>query len=60
MTENKKGRAGCNLATLKNSNTQNFTGLVARVKGFIVTLALWGVIAYRASGFAHSTGRTGR
>jgi len=43
MTRNRKGRAGCNQATLKTSKrTRNFTGPVAHVKGFIVTLALWG------------------
>lgn len=43
MTRNRKSRAGCNQATLKTSkHTCNFTGLAARVKGFIVTLALWG------------------
>ena len=43
MTTNRKGRAGCNQATLKTSkHTHNFTVLAARVKGFIVTLALWG------------------
>jgi len=43
MTTNRKGRAGWHQATLKTSkHTRNFTGLVASVKGFIVTLALWG------------------
>lgn len=43
MTRNRKGRAGCNQATLKTlKHTRNFTGLAVRVKGFIVTLALWG------------------
>jgi len=44
MTTNRKGRdrlaSGATLNTSKH--TCNFTGLVARVKGFIVTLALWG------------------
>ncbi|MBT3046003.1 MAG: hypothetical protein KME53_03535 [Candidatus Thiodiazotropha sp. (ex Clathrolucina costata)] len=45
MTTNRKGRAGWHQATLKTSkHTCNFTGLVARVKGFIVTLALWGLL----------------
>jgi hypothetical protein len=45
MTTNRKGRAGWHQATLKTSkHTRNFTGLVARVKGFIVTLALWGLL----------------
>ena len=44
MTTNRKGRTGWHqLATLKTSkHKRNFTGLVTRVKGFIVTLALWG------------------
>ncbi|MEJ1402429.1 MAG: hypothetical protein RPU73_00925 [Candidatus Sedimenticola sp. (ex Thyasira tokunagai)] len=45
MTRNRKGRAGCNQATLKTSkHTCNFTGLVARIKAAIVTLALWGLL----------------
>lgn len=44
MTRNRKGRdrlaSGATLNTSKH--THNFTGLTARVKGFIVTLALWG------------------
>ena len=43
MTTNIKGRSGWHQATLKTSkHTRNFTGPAARVKGFIVTLALWG------------------
>jgi len=42
MTTNRKGRAGWHQATPKTSSTCNFTGLAARVKGFIVTLTLWG------------------
>ena len=43
MTTNRKGRAGGHQATPKTSKcTCHFTGLAARVKGFIVTLALWG------------------
>ncbi len=43
MTNNGKGRAGWHQATLKTSKrSRNFTGLVARIKGLIVTLALWG------------------
>lgn len=43
MTKNRKGRAGCHQATLKTSKrTYNSTGRAARVKGFIVTLVLWG------------------
>lgn len=45
MTTNRKGRTGWHQATLKTSkHTRNFTGLAARVKGFIVTLALWGLL----------------
>jgi len=45
MTTNRKGRAGCNQATPNTSkHTRDFTGLAARVKGFIVTLALWGLL----------------
>ena len=43
MTRNRKGRAGWHQATLDTSQrASNSTGLAARVKGFIVTLALWG------------------
>lgn len=43
MTRNRKGRAGWHQATPKTSkHTCNFTGLVARIKGLIVTLVLWG------------------
>ena len=43
MTTNRKGRAGWRQATLKTSkHTHNCTGLAAHVKGFVVTLALWG------------------
>ena len=43
MTKNRKGRAGWHQATLKTSKrTRNPTGLVSRIKGLIVTLALWG------------------
>lgn len=45
MTINRKGRAGCNQATLKTSKrTRNFTGLAARIKAVIVALALWGLL----------------
>jgi len=45
MTTNRKGRAGCNQATLKTSKrTTNFTGLAAHIKAVIVTLALWGLL----------------
>jgi hypothetical protein len=46
MTTNRKGRDRlASGATLKTSkHIRNFTGLVARVKGFIVTLALWGLL----------------
>jgi hypothetical protein len=44
MTTNRKGRDRlASGATLKTSkHTCNFTGLAVRVKGLIVTLALWG------------------
>ena len=45
MTRNTKGRAGWHQATLDTSErTHNSTGLAARVKGFIVSLALWGLL----------------
>jgi hypothetical protein len=45
MTRNRKGRAGWHQATLITSkHSCNFISLVARVKGFIVTLALWGFL----------------
>ena len=45
MTTNRKGRAGWHQATLKTSKrTCNFTGLAARIKAVIVTLALWGLL----------------
>ena len=45
MTKNRKGRAGWHQATLKTSKrTRNFTGLAARIKAVIVTLALWGLL----------------
>lgn len=43
MTRNRKGRAGWHQAALKTSKRAcNSTGLIALVKGFIITLALWG------------------
>ncbi len=43
MTRNRKGRVGWHHATPKISkHTRDITGVVADVKGFIVTLALWG------------------
>lgn len=43
MNRNRKGRTGWHQATLKTSkHTHYSTGLVARIKGLIVTLALWG------------------
>ncbi len=43
MIRKTKGRAGWHQATPKTSkSTCNSTGLAARIKGFIVTLALWG------------------
>lgn len=45
MTRNRKGRAGWHQATPKTfKHTRNFTGLVARIKAAIVTLALWGLL----------------
>jgi len=45
MTTNRKGRPGCNQATLKTSKrTRHFTGLAARIKAAIVALALWGLL----------------
>lgn len=42
MTRNRKGRAGCNQATLKTSKrTKNFNGLRARIKAVMVTMSLW-------------------
>ncbi len=45
MINNRKGRAGCHQATPKTSKrTLNSTGLAARIKAAIVTLALWGLL----------------
>jgi hypothetical protein len=45
MTRNRKGRAGWHQATPKTSESNcNSTGLTARIKAVIVTLALWGLI----------------
>ncbi len=45
MTKNRKGRAGWYQATPKTSKcTGNSTGLAARIKAAIVTLALWGLL----------------
>jgi hypothetical protein len=45
MTKNRKGRPGWHQVTLKNTkSTCNSTGLAARIKGVIVTLALWGLL----------------
>ena len=45
MTRNGKGRSGWHQATLDTSKrTLNFTGLAARIKGVIITLALWGLL----------------
>ncbi len=58
MTRNRKGRAGWHQATPKTSkHTRNFTGLVARIKAAIVTLALWGWFPVVSGGLAHSLGR---
>ncbi|MCG7926287.1 MAG: hypothetical protein JAY67_12160 [Candidatus Thiodiazotropha taylori] len=46
MTTNRKGRAGCNQATLKTSKrTRNSTGHAARIKAVIVALMLWGLLS---------------
>lgn len=42
MARKTKGRAGGHQATPKTSCKRNSTGLVARVKAVIVTLAVWG------------------
>lgn len=43
MTTKTKGRAGCNQATPNTSQiTCKSTGIMARMKAAIVTLALWG------------------
>lgn len=45
MTTNRKGRAGWHQATPKTSKSNsNSTGLVARIKAAIITLALWGLL----------------
>lgn len=45
VSANRKGRDGCNQATLTTTKrTLNFTGLAARIKAVIVTLALWGLL----------------
>lgn len=45
MTANRKGRTGGHQATPNTSKSAcNSTGLTTRVKGFIVTLALWGLL----------------
>jgi hypothetical protein len=45
MTRNRKGRSRWHQATLKTSTrTDNPTGLAARIKAGIVTLALWGLL----------------
>lgn len=50
MTRNRKGRAGWHQATLETSKrTCNSTGLAARIKGVIVTLALWGLLPVAAA-----------
>ncbi|MBV1959361.1 MAG: hypothetical protein KUG53_01380 [Pseudomonadales bacterium] len=43
MRKKTKGRADCNQATLDTEKcTVNSTGFVSRIKGLIITLALWG------------------
>lgn len=45
MTTNRKGRAGCNQATLETAKrTRNFTRNAAPIKVVIVALALWGLV----------------
>lgn len=45
MTTNRKGRAGWHQATPKTAkSTSNSTGLAARIKGLIITLALWSLL----------------
>ena len=44
MTRNRKGRAGCNQATLNTSNRfRNCTGLAAPIKTMTDTMAFWGL-----------------
>lgn len=43
MTTNRKGRTGWHQATPNTSiSTRNSTGLAARIKAAIITLAAWG------------------
>ena len=57
MTTNRKGRAGCNQATLKTSKrTCNFNGLAARIKAVIVTLSLCGLLPVAAADWLISLG----
>ena len=45
MTRNRKGRAGWHQATLKTSQrASKSTGLAARIRSVIVSLALWGLL----------------
>lgn len=45
MTTKRKGRPGWHQATPKTSeSTHNSTGLAARIKAAIVTMALWGLL----------------
>ena len=52
MDENNNGRAGWHQATPKTSkSTRNSTGLASRIKGVIVTLALWGLLPVGVAGW---------
>lgn len=45
MTKNRKGRAGWHQAAPKTSKSVcNFTNLIACIKAFIITPALWGLL----------------
>jgi hypothetical protein len=57
MTNNRKGRTGWHQATLKTSkSTSNSTGLAARIKAVIVTLALWGWLPVGLAHWINSKG----
>ncbi len=59
MNTNRKGRAGWHQATPNTSTSIcNSTGLSDRVKGFIITLTLWGLLPVAVGGLAHSLGRS--
>ena len=58
MTTNRKGRAGCNQATLNISkHTRNITGLAAHSNAVIVTLALWELLPVAVADWLINLGR---